>query len=555
MMKKIKKVISIILASITMCATGFTMGCGGTADGNQDLEIYALVQGYGMEPIQTLVNEFQKQDWVKEKYPDLSIKLETDDITGQSNKKLAAGAKYNTTDILVGGWQLETQWDGAKKGAIENITESVYNQEVPGEPGVKFADKMLPAYLQAAAHAPESWVTPNYYRVPMVAGVTGIIYNETILNKLGLDVPLTTDELVEQCAYISNNNTSDYSEGYAIMTNAKDGYWHEMFSTWWAQYSGNQKYTDFYYGLYGDVQSSDVYKDQGRLEALKVFEEIFSPRKEVSDFKYNETKPTYKYVYPFANEASTDYMVVQSAFLGGKGVFHANGDWFETEMHIYREDYEKKGYDYTFKFMRYPIISSIIDTLPDKSVADDNELRALVKAIDAGNKALESEGYSVTEKDYNRVKEARCLVPVRNGGGARIPTYASAKEVAIDFLRFIATDIAQEALIKNAFGLCRPFKYDFESNPEIKEFICDTHTTKLEIFNSKELPMVGLFSKDLSPYGITQFNHYKVTDNTTSLETIFTTNSNTAQGVFDIEANFWNDAQALWKQMLGDVTE
>ncbi len=547
----LKKIVAICLVCVTILSVGTFAGCKKTPNGEQDLEIYSLVQGYGAESINTLIEEFKKQDWVKEKYPNLTISLSTDDLAGTAIKKLASGSNYNTTDIIIGGVDVEKNYDGAKKGVIENITKSVYESEVPGEGGITVAEKMMPAYLQNAQYGPESLETPNYYRLPMVSGMMGIIYNKTILDKLGLSVPVTTEEFVEQCEIISNKNDANYSVGYAIAENTADGYWHEMFSTWWAQYSGIQEYTDFYYGLVGNVQTSDVYKATGRLRALEVFESIFRPNKESTDYKYDSKKETYKYIYPYANETSTDYLVVQSGFLAGNGVFHANGDWFSTEMDSYRKGFEGQGYVYEFEFMRVPIISSIIETLKDNSVENDEELRSLVRAIDSGSVALTGEGYSVTQRDFDRVKQARCLVPIRSAGGARIPTYASAKGVAIDFLRFTATDIAQKALMKNAFGQSRPFYFDIDSDDTIKDAIDDIQNSKLGIFYSENVPMVGIPQAENFPYGIEQFNYYKMWS--TSLEALFSSGKKYAVDIYQQEIDYWKDAQTLWQQMISSA--
>lgn len=550
-MKRMKKIIPLTLACTLLGSTlavGLT-GCKNVANGAQDLEIYACIQGYGIEVINTWIDEFKKQNWVKEKYPDLTIKLNTDDLTGTGNDLFASGANYNTTDVILGGFELERLYDGAKKGAVENITQSVYYSEVPGEGGITVAQKMMPNVLEQAKHGPESLDEPTYYSMPYVAGMMGIIYNETLLNRLSLPVPVTTDEFVEECAIISNTNSDIYKEGYAIAENTGDGYWHEMFSGWWAQYSGIQECKDFYYGLVGNTQTSDVYKSKGRLRALEVFEQIFKPDKEASDYKFDDKKPVYKYIYPYANEASTDYMVVQTGFLAGKGVFHANGDWFETEMHTYREGFEEQGHVYNFKFMRLPIISTIVEQLPDKSVENDIELRALVRAIDNGNTELTGEGYSVTQADYNRVKEARCIVTTRYSSGARIPSYAAAKEVAIDFLRFGATDIAQEALMKKAYGLARPFQYDYTKNTEVYNAIADTNKSKLDMYYSTTLPMVSTPQKENFPYGIEQFNYYKMWS--TTLEALFSSGKKNAADIYQEEIDYWNGAQTLWQQMIG----
>lgn len=539
-----KKMLSICFAA-TLASTALA-GCGGKKkDGEQYLEVYVLHKGYGISWVEPLLDAFKQQAWVQEKYPELEVDWDSDDSNATAFNKMAHGENYNTTDIIFGE-ALET-FSGAKSGKIANLTESVYNSAVPGENGITVGEKMIDGIRENSKYGVESWEENVYYVYPYRAGTSGIIYNATLLNNLDLEVPLTTTQFVETLEAVSNTNNNIYSEGYAIAENAKDGYWAKQFNVWWAQYSGINQFSDFYYGLVGNTQSPDVFKDTGRLKSLEVFESIFRPNKVEGDYKYDASKATYRYIYPYANEASTDYMVAQNGFLAGKGIFHANGDWFETEMHTYREGFKQQGYDYEFKFMRTPIISSIIETLPENSVADDMELRALVKAIDAGNTALEGTGYSVEQADYDRVKAARCIV-VNSGGTAIIPSYASAKGVAIDLLRFMATDVAQEAMIKSSYGLTLPFKYNMNDNPALNSYIADTHKSKLEIFASTTLPMVALPSSSQFPYDITEFYHYDM--EVTTLEALFSAGKKTAVGIYNEEIDYWKTMGTKWQQMI-----
>ena len=66
-----KKVLSMTLVISLVCAMLALTGCEkkeGTAA--TQLEIYILDAGYGTEWLDKVSEEFQAQDWVKEKYPD-----------------------------------------------------------------------------------------------------------------------------------------------------------------------------------------------------------------------------------------------------------------------------------------------------------------------------------------------------------------------------------------------------------------------------------------------------------------------------------------------------
>ena len=537
-MKKLTKLIACLCVAVIACGSLFA--CGTAKDGEQYLEVYCLFKGYGTDFAEKSLQAFAEQDWVKEKYPNLEIDFSYDDSNATAFNKLNNGKNYNTTDLIIGE-ALEEFY--GNKGILANLTDSVYNSTVPNE-NITVGDKMIAGIRENKKYGKESLERNVYYGFPWVGGYHGILYNATILNSLGLEVPVTTDEFIKEIEVISNTNNSDYNVGYAIAENTRDGYWAKIFSQLWAQYSGIDSYSDFYYGLVDGQQTTDVFKSQGRLEALQVFERIFSPDKISTDYKYDSRKSTYRYIYPYANDASTDYITVQTGFLAGYGVFHANGDWFETEMYSYRKNNKDKGSDYEFKFMRTPIISSIINVLPDKSVADDAELALVVKAIDSGNTSLKGEGYEVTQADYDRIKEARSIVTAVSGT-AVIPDYASAKDIAIDFLRFMATDMCRDIYLQNCYGMTPAFNYT-SSMDEGK--ISDTHKSRLEIMTSKNLPIVVMPSKTQFPYGIEEF--YKYDMYTTTLEALFSSGKKTAQTIFEDEINYWKTAQTQWQQMI-----
>ena len=543
-MKKINFKQSIAFGMALSICLGLT-ACGGkknVADGSQDLEVYSVLKGYDIKWIEKALENFQKEDWVKTKYPELKVDFSYDDSYATAHSKLKNGKNYNTTDLIFS--EALHGYAGAGN-ALENLTESVYKSQVPGE-DITVEEKMISGIRENYKYGKESFEAGEnvYYIYPYTAGTNGIIYNATLMKEMNEEIPLTTDQFVAACDRISNLNNATYNKGYAIQANANDGYWDHMFPIWWAQYSGMNKYSDFYYGLVGNSQSPDVFKDEGRLESLKVFEQIFMPNKDSDDFGYNSKKDTYKYMNSNANAADNTYIQAQTSFLLGAGVFHVNGDWFVTEMHNTRKELTQ---DYEFAFMRTPVISSIIKVLPDKSVQDDAELAALIKAIDAGDTALKGNEYEVTQKDYDRVKEARAVVQAGNGT-AVIPNYASAKAVAIDFLRYMATDKCILSTMEVGYGLSLPFYYDYKSVNNYEEKFEDIHRSRMDIFYSDKITIAPLPSEDSFPYGIERFYYYDM--EISNLEKMISSLKTTAQTIFDNEVHYWDNAGTKWAQII-----
>ena len=105
------------------------------------------------------------------------------------------------------------------------------------------------------------------------------------------------------------------------------------------------------------------------------------------------------------------------------------------------------------------------------SITSEEALRAVIRAIDAGfediRSALEGnfEGLelvtTVTDKDYQKIVDARGIThAIGSLHQAGVPSYAKGKQIAFDFLRFMATDKAQEIYMKATEGASLPFEYD-----------------------------------------------------------------------------------------------
>lgn len=454
-----KKVITILLSAVL--TAGVFAGCGNRVDSSdpQTLEVYLYNAGYGEDWCQDLLDAFAAEAWVQEKYPDLTIAFEPDETSSRAQELLAASERANKYDLVM-GTGLESLL-GPDAQALD-LTEVVYESQVPGE-DILFKDKLLPSYLESAAYKGRagSEEEPAYYQVNWASGMTGIIYNETKLNALKTDVlknvlpndvPNTTDELLAVLRAVKDANgaNSAYTETSSFATYGASSYAHYLYYIWWAQYETSAEYINFYNGIDSETESRSpaIFLQDGLLEALTVLEQIY--------YRTNG------YVWINPNTGREAYRETQNRVQLGNALFMANGDWADNELATLREGLiEQNGSADTVKLMRTPVISSIIDHTP--SIPDDKTLSAVVNAIDKGET-----GYgSVTETDFAIVKAAREVVySIGPGHNAFIPSYAAGKEVAIDFLRFMATDKAQEIYIRSTNGASLPFKYDLKAKNE-----------------------------------------------------------------------------------------
>lgn len=452
-MKK-KQLASIVLAGMTLTGIASFGACNGNKVSNSEntLEIYVLDAGYGTKWCSDLIELFKQQQWVKDKYPELEIVFAYgDSTTNVPENKLKAGETANTIDLIFGTHLIEF----ARQGELLDLTDCVYKQTVPGE-NITWEAKSNASYNQC-----NTFIDPNgsgntaqkHYMTSWAGGMDSFVYNETILQSFGVDVPNTTDELVEICNLIKANagqNNGKYNEGYAFLQSKTD-YWCYLMPAWWAQYEGVENYENFWNGIHDGARSRDIFKQEGRLYSLEVMEELLN----------------YDNGYLNPSSFTYDFMPAQTSFLEGHGVFHANGDWFDNEMReISQEIVTVNGSIDTFKIMRLPIISK----LGEKLGITDEELSALVDYVDgkvadlptlAGFETGKNAKGKTVDQVVAAVREARRIVhsigPYHN---AVIPRYATAKKAAADFLLFMATDIANESYIRSTGGAALPFNYN-----------------------------------------------------------------------------------------------
>ena len=512
-MKKtfIKRSVALACA-LTALAT--TTACGGKKeDGEQMLEMFLWDAGYGTDWLYTMSEDFQSLDWVKEKYPNLKIKIETNSDSSKADTLLDAGeAGGNTVDLFFDG-NLEkymgVSYDG--KQYFEDLTEPVYNQLVPGE-NVTFKDKILDCALDTFQYYDKgqdsnSEVPFKSYATPWMGGFSSLIYNADHLEHLGLEVPLTTQQLVETCETVQNskelayNLREDAKGGYAILTDAGGNYWDDFYQVWWAQYEGMEGFYNFFNGFDGEAISYKVHEQKGKLYALQVLEDLL---------KWDNG-------YVYQNRTAYDYMAAQTQFYSGDAVFYAMGDWIADEMkEIVADLKEFDGVEYNIRMMRLPIVSQIIELTP--SITSDEMLRAVVKAIDDGyatQAAAKAASYyaypetlgisaeeaakcaDITEADYAKIADARSIQQGGGGGHGCVPVYAQGKEIAYDFLRYLATDQALEIYAEKTSGSLLPFEYDMSEEtynkiPQVTkdsaDFVSDTRVKQIQF-----LPGVSKF--------------------------------------------------------------
>lgn len=497
--KMAKKTLALVLSLAALGGSLGVVGCTQpTPDTDQTLEVFIWDAGYGVSWCEKMLQDFQNEDWVKTKYPNLQVVFDSDAASSTGTNKIDAGERANTVDLfLIGGMGNYIGKNSAGYEMFCDLTETVYEQKIPGEGNATVMSKMLPDYLNSIRYYevgefPDPETVPfKSYVFPWASGMDGILYNEEHLTALGLEVPLTTNQFVEECEIIKADKSLPYkgieNDDFAIMSEASCGYWDYLYPVWWGQYEGIDNYYNFFNGLsYTDglpAMDGGTYRQRGKLHSLVTMEKML--------------KWSNGYVYKGIGDYG--HRDAQIEFIKGMGVFYANGDWFSKETAEDRAELKMLGDKaYKIRMMPTPIVSEIVERTPSivtEGNAEETErrLRAVIRGIDKGwgnaysarvdDTILDYELLrDVTDEDYDIIKHARGIVHALGANhNAGVPSYAKGKEVAFDFLVYMASDKAQETYMRETGGASLPFDYDLKEENETlyNELFADGETYRV----------------------------------------------------------------------------
>lgn len=592
-MKKCKRILIGLLASLLMVvwSTG-AVGCNKKDDSPETLEIYIEKMGYGVDWLDDIIEAFKQEQWVKDKYPNLNIpKPEARVNQGSATQRVIAGAKSNTADLLFGtttatGWIYRSDEESSN---FEELSD-VYNSEVPGETGVIFKEKMLPSIrswveqpdLSKADTDPDAKV---YHVFPWINGYIGMLYNKDNLDKLlGKDnytMPRTTDEwmeMVRSIIKVQKDKGLDNTDNAFInpFIYAPVMYWGASVSTWWAQYETRSGYEKYFLGsarINGrDQLSPKVLEQKGKLRSFQTIESFVGAPGIDGEAG---TEEIYDKVDEDSFKAQNTFDRIQVKYINGQGVFMPNGDWFDLEMRNAVE--AGKGSNITY--MQLPIISAVSeklsyyktgDTVFDKNADGttkegdatrkvyDELLRKLVDHVDGKCDKNEVEalytakGKSIDrlDADIEHIREARHLMAPVEGHEAFIPSYATAKDVAKDFLRFMATDKAIRIFAESTKGCSTAFSYDvIAQNPDLYDTFTDIQKQRLSMVQNGGISMPVKASYRLAMLGGFDMSRYP----SGSIEVNFSSESGrkTAEEMVNYDINYYTqNNNAQWNSML-----
>ncbi|NMA05013.1 MAG: extracellular solute-binding protein [Acholeplasmataceae bacterium] len=510
------KKIFVILLSLFAILT--TTACGSKKSKEGVLFISALEAGYGGDFLPALIEKF------KEYNPDVEVEYDINPLVSSKADPQLRSKRTETDLYIINGINYKDLIE--RNDAIEDITDVFNSKPKKGKDteNITIKDKMRKDFIDYTTYVDNNGVEKHYV-FPWASGPCGLIANIDVLDHIygagNYKLPNTTDELLEMMEDIKIKNKTITIGGKEevifplIWSGNACEYWSYLYYVWFAQYDGKKAYDNFWAATDNEGSYSyDVYLSDGRLEGLKVLEEIVKDAKK----------------YAYTGSITLEHTQAQMNFLLGRAAFIPNGDWLENEM---KNSFDGKVNAVTLKT---PIISS----LGEKLGITDEVLSQIVSAIDNKEEAVSG----VSSEVFNRVKEARKYIfNLGNTHTAFIPSFSNAKEIAKDFLRFLATDEAIEIFLDTA-GSVMPFNY--EISKEKYNTLSPFQKNKIDI--TKDCEYVFYDFRDPIRYrgGLAEFNGSQRPEISLALAN----NPKTAVQIVDEEYNY---VKKMWNVFISRV--
>lgn len=395
-MKKSVKFVAAALAAGLACAA--FAGCNNKEKPNSatDIEISFWEGSFGKTFMEDIVSGFMK------KYPEYKVDLRTSK-NAQTIANSLQKRKNDTTDIYFNQLSIFMNYTDLFADLSEIVTETI-----PGETK-SIKDKYDKSLYESLKNENGELKTLGW-----AGSTTGIFYYADVLEKEGIDVPRTTDELADLVTSLGTKTS------FVQLKDARMGYYQYLVKAWMAQYAGLDYYNNNWLQLKdesGKTPSKDVYLSEtdGRKQALDVLGSLLSSKTSIEDL---------------------DKYKVARMFNLGDAVMMVNGNWVFGEVDALKEK--------NIKMMRTPVISALAQKL--ETVADDEELAALVSAIDnvldnGATVSLTGSGYDVSQADWDRVYAARTMVYNNGSEHAMIVNqYTNAKDGVKKFIQYYYSD-------------------------------------------------------------------------------------------------------------------
>lgn len=473
-----KKILALLVAVATLLSSVF-VGCttpeeeSPYADRPITVEFAYYYAGYGDAHYQAVAKDFMDNC-----NDQIYLKLVPYDNTEAARTNIQADSQEG--DIV----QLSVDMF-RKQNYLEEIS-AVYDLKPYGESGtINDKDPTRKEYFTENYKDSTGAIKQGVFQFPSsrARGGYNFAYNATVLDALypnGYELPRTTDEFFAFGDDLRSGDKNAYLTSAAIKDIGGGDYLTYLPDAWFGQLVGIDNYNAFYKGQYLN-ENGEWVLDETTDDGLK----FLSDRKTQIEYAYELLDTLFEKDNEYLHRASAelDYLANDKVFAGAgyktmkeKTAFLYIGSWLEKELAPLVEDGTVDKCEYGV--MRVPVASAIVNQLDFVGTStkyagkmDDVTLSNIIKAIDEGKdysatKSAVSGIEALSEKDFNRIKEARKMVSSSCYSNIVVPKIKdeSKRQAIYDVLAYFASDRAQKVSAEAMGGLgMMPFG-NFDTN-------------------------------------------------------------------------------------------
>lgn len=463
-MRRTRKILGLLLA-VTMTSAVVLAGCG---TGKKQVEVQENVvrirvydAGYGTDHLNAIISKFE------ETYADKGYKIVIDkaNTTYQGTaplREMSVGFEGNRIDMYYVGNLYDAliinqymSGEDVKTADLSDVFTSapinVDGSEGEGTLEDKMIDGLKELYLTDLSYAKTKKADYEKYEgkrylVPFYSQPGGFVVNTEKLAQAGLEVPRTTNELLNSIDTINakrENGDSNFTATYPVSWSGGEAYnyWRAIYDTWYAQCEGTEAYNNFY-TLSGYAENlSESYKEYER----EGWKQVYS----LMEVLLNDKNAP-------ADTLSMDAVSAQDRLLVGKSVFAPCGAWIKSEMGAeYLTDMEH------CELIKVPVVSQVGIQLglDGKGGSDaelcDKVLSAVIGCVDENKAAADiiaeiqkNLGVTLTEEQVEKVRDARGIYCEGFKTGWVVAEDSPSLDICKLFLRYLANDYSVQAMME-----------------------------------------------------------------------------------------------------------
>ena len=486
---KIKKLLAVALSVITVSTCTCAVGCGPSAPTQDGKTVNVMMQlaGWGIDYAKDVAKEFEKL-YAEEGYK-INF-LEPKSTFNGSSALTEMRLDYDKSGldlVFTGGVTLNQALDPEYGECITDL-DDLYSQPAinfDGSLGEKSIGEMVSEKAKRRLQK-----NGKYYTLGMTKGVRGLVYNQRVLTKYGIDAPpVTTDELFEQFDIILNG-TNDIPGIRPVTWGGSTAASYALGTLYagLAQLMGVEAYDEFFELDYLLNEDGTIKSD-----GYKLYEDNATAFKEVLEV----VSQKFDVLYSYTGSKTQSHGDAHAQLVAGRTAFMQDGEYFYNEV-----QYDFPSYLGDIRMAPNPIISYLgvqekLDGTGENRELCDDILSFMCKLYDNGAtndeiKTSTEQEFSITLTDEKvaRIVEARGVMHADGGGGGIfVMKQSPVKDIAKLFLRMMLSEDAAKSYTKYgmiaAYADVNPSEYKSEFTRDVAKIL-----TKLN-YNTTSVIMPG----------------------------------------------------------------